>query len=90
MPRIKHFAPNFSNFSGEGPLRGQGRSAPSPRPHPGSATGSSSCAGETGGAPLTIGLSFDTPPVHHLAIQERREEDNNYCMLEWRFVFYYL
>ena len=37
----------------------------------------SSCAGETGGAPLTRGLSFDTPPVHHLAIQERKEEDNN-------------
>ena len=47
MPRIKHFGPNFSNFSGGGPpdppaycpLRGQGRSAPSPRPNPGSATG---------------------------------------------------
>ena len=50
----------------------------------------SGCAGETGGAPLTRGLSFDTAPVHHLAIQERREKDNNYCMLEWRFVFYYL
>ena len=50
----------------------------------------SSCAGETGGAPQARGLSFDTPPVHHLAKQERGEEDNNYRMLEWRFVFYYL